>query len=64
MMITSDEVTYFRAMCYKRLKMYQEAEEEYKSLTKALNIAMGKRLIKYVFSITLLPLQSDKIVNK
>ncbi|CDW89030.1 tpr domain containing protein [Stylonychia lemnae] len=37
-----------------------ESEREYKSLERQLKLQEGKQLIKYVFSIMILPLQTDK----
>lgn len=62
MFVTQEELIYFKAMCYKKLQMYEESQYEYKSLNKALRLSEGRRLIKYVFSITILPLQTNRKV--
>eukprot|EP00347_Sterkiella_histriomuscorum_P001557 403371576 len=58
--VTDDEFVYLKALCNKKLRNYSESENQYKSLDKQFRLSEGKKLIKYVFSIMILPLQTDK----
>lgn len=50
-------------MTLKKLQKYKDSETEYKSLQKTLRLTEGKQLVKYIFSLTLLPLQNDRKVT-
>lgn len=55
-----EEYTYLAALSAKKLKLYPEANQHYSELGRHIRKTLGKSLIKYIFSITLLPLQNDR----
>ena len=57
-----EHLSYFRALCLKKIQNFKEAEKEYKSLHKKFALQEGQRLKKYIFGIIMLPLQKERKV--
>ena len=45
MFFKEEEFTYFKALCLKKLRKFDEAEKVYKSIAKQLRLSEGKKLI-------------------
>jgi tetratricopeptide (TPR) repeat protein len=52
-----EDLTYFKALCLKKLHNFKKAEEEYVKLQRQFQRTEGQRLVKYIFGIIVLPLQ-------
>lgn len=57
-----EHLSYFRALCLKKIQNFKEAEKEYKCLHKKFALQEGQRLKKYIFGIILLPLEKERKV--
>jgi tetratricopeptide (TPR) repeat protein len=58
-----EDLTYFKALCLKKLYKFKEAEREYKTLGKQFSLTEGNKLIKYIFGVIILPLQRERKVS-
>lgn len=61
--LKAEDLTYFKALCLKKLFKFKDAEAMYRSLQKQFLKAEGNKLIKYVFGIIVLPLQRERKVS-
>jgi len=61
--LKAEDLTYFKALCLKKLFKFKDAEAMYRSLHKQFLRAEGNKLIKYMFGIIVLPLQRERKVS-
>jgi len=58
--LDDNEYIYFKAICFKKMRQLESAEEQYVLLRPALKKSEGNSLVQFVFGMTLLPLQSNR----
>jgi hypothetical protein len=54
--LSFEDLTYFKALCLKKLFNFKEAEKEYKTLEQLFALSEGRELVKYIFGVIVLPL--------
>ena len=60
--LSTEHLSYFRALCLKKIQNFKESEKEYKTLHHKFALQEGQRLKKYIFGIILLPLEKERKV--
>ena len=55
-----NEMIYFRAMCYKKLKKYKLAQRDYQFISEVFKQDEGDRLLEHIVTIILLTLNEDR----
>lgn len=58
--VQREKLLYFRALCHKRLKNYNDAKEDYQLLNREFRFHKGKVLMKLVTRLILLPMIDSK----
>lgn len=61
--ISVEEFIYLEALCHKKMKNYDKAQDKYNNLYKKLRLLEGRKMSKFVFAIMLLPIQKDRRVS-
>lgn len=55
-----NEMIYFKAMCYKKLKKYKLAQRDYQYISEVFKQDEGDRLLEHIVTIILLTLNEDR----